>query len=37
VTYFQNVDEKNQHEWYKQMYRSLHMTKKKEGRSIGVD
>ena len=29
--YFQNVDENKQHDWYKQMYKSLHKTKKKEG------
>ena len=28
---FQNVDENKQHDWYRQMYRSLHRTKKKEG------
>ena len=28
---FQNVDENKQHDWYKQMYKSLHKTKKKEG------
>lgn len=29
----QNVDEEKQHDWYKQMYKSLHRSKKKEGKS----
>ena len=28
---FQNVQEEKQHDWYKQMYKSLHRTEKKEG------
>ena len=28
---FQNVGEEKQHDWYKQMYKSLHKSEKKEG------
>ena len=31
LVYFQNVDEEKQHDWYKQMFKSLHKTGKKEG------
>lgn len=30
LSFRMNVDEKNQHQWYKQMYKSLHTSKKKE-------
>ncbi|KAK3610684.1 hypothetical protein CHS0354_028075 [Potamilus streckersoni] len=30
LSFRKNVDEQNQREWYKQMYKSLHKTKKKE-------
>lgn len=30
----QNVDEEKQHDWYKQMFKSLHKTGKKEGNQI---
>lgn len=35
IFYFsQNVDEEKQHDWYKQMFKSLHKTGKKEGNHI---
>ena len=34
---FQNVEEEKQHDWYKQMYKSLHRNKKKEGKVRHVE
>ena len=34
---FQNVEEEKQHDWYKQMYKSLHRNKKKEGKDKHVE
>ncbi|XP_076073811.1 uncharacterized protein LOC143045293 isoform X12 [Mytilus galloprovincialis] len=36
LSFRMNVDEKNQHQWYKQMYKSLHTSKKKEGETSEV-
>lgn len=36
LAFRKNVDEKNQHDWYKQMYKSLHKTDKKEDR-LGIN
>ncbi|XP_076073810.1 uncharacterized protein LOC143045293 isoform X11 [Mytilus galloprovincialis] len=34
LSFRMNVDEKNQHQWYKQMYKSLHTSKKKEEKEV---
>lgn len=34
IYFSQNVDEEKQHDWYKQMFKSLHKTGKKEGNQI---